>query len=276
MGAGRNDDDGQSFVRWSEDYLRFTRILIAAATLIILSTVGLQLLNPPYQPSEVAAQLLLLGTLIAAVRGGAGWGMAVAMVASLFYVLLKTEVFWATDVGVRDTAVIATRLVAFGLIGVVGGELFSRMRHSPGVSWGFGVDQWTGLRGGDWGAGLIRDSLGRMESSGEPFVVLLLSMSQTAPAGIRARRRRAMMRGIGRRIKSGIRMSDDVAWLDDGRFMILLRKTTALGAESVSSRIRQDLEHTFALDGRTLSVKLIDGTQGPAQFEELLVSTPRR
>lgn len=270
MGVGRADDDGRLFDRWSDDYLRFTRILIAVATLTIFATVGLQLMRPPYLPSEVAAQLMLLVVLIAAVRGGAGWGMAAAMFSSLFYVLLKTEVFSATDVGVTDTAVIATRLVAYGLVGVVGGEIFSRLRHGSGLSWGPGVDHWVGLRDSTWGLGLVRDALERWESSQEPFTVLVLTVSESAYGKARASHRRSMLRGIGRRIKSAIRMSDDVAWLDDGRFLILLRKTTATGAQAVWNRVALDLGRTFRLDSGAISVTMLDGAEGRNRFDSLL------
>lgn len=270
MGASRADDPVRFVDRWSYNYLRFTRVLIAVATLTIFATVALQLLTPPYLISEVAAQLLLLGVLIAAVRGGAGWGMAVAMAASLFYVLLRTEVFSATDVGFADTAIIATRLVAFGLIGVVGGEVFSRLKHGAGVSLSTGIDHWTGLRDGAWGAGVVRDALVRWETAGEPFVVCLLTVSPQSE-NTRASRRRSIMRGVGKRIRSDIRMSDAVAWLDDGRFLIVLPKTTLPGAQSVAARLTKDLRHTFSLEASALGIELLDPETNRPRIDDLLL-----
>ena len=270
MGAGRADDPVRFVDRWSDNYLRFTRILIAVATLTIFATVALQLLTPPYLISEVAAQLLLLVVLIAAVRGGAGWGMAAAMAASLFYVLLRTEVFSATDVGFADTAIIATRLVAFGLVGVVGGEVFSRLKHGAGVSLSTGIDHWTGLRDGAWGIGVVRDALARWETADEPFVVCLLTVSPQATHNARASRRRSIMRGVGKRIRSDIRMSDAVAWLDDGRFLIVLPRTTLTGAQSVAGRLTKDLRHTFSLEAPALAIELLEPETNRPRIDSLL------
>lgn len=270
MGAGRAYARTRSTDRWTADYLRFTRVLLAVATLTIFATVSLQVLSPPFRWSEVAAQLLLLATLIAAVRGGSGWGMAAAIAASVFYVLLRTEVFSATDVGLTDTAVIATRLIAFGLVGVVGGEIFSRLKHGSGVTLSTGLDQWTGLRDGSWGMSVVRDALERWSTDGEPFVVCLLGVSLAGLSESSALRRRSVLRGIGRRIKSDIRMSDDVAWLDDGRFLIVLPRTTLSGAQTVSARLVQDLAHTFSLDHAALSIEMLDVSVSRSRIDELL------
>jgi hypothetical protein len=190
------------------------------------------------EPVELIAQLMLFGVLFAAVRLGRRGGLIAAIFASTLYVVLRLELVAAGSLTTTGFYLIASRLLAFGLIGIVGGEACSHIKYSlASVEGRSALDEWSRVFNQRWACKTIEQARGRFMRYGEPFSLVILSVSPSVLTGLRASRQRQLTRLTADRIRSDIRMVDEVARLDDGRFLVLMPHTPVEGGRIVMNRL---------------------------------------
>ncbi|MGI9145203.1 MAG: diguanylate cyclase domain-containing protein, partial [Chloroflexota bacterium] len=64
----------------------------------------------------------------------------------------------------------------------------------------------------------------------------------------------ALLRGVGQRLTSGVRLSDLVARLGGDEFCVLLPGTTRGGAAQVATSLFELIDQPFVLEGRPVSI----------------------
>jgi len=258
-------------------YTGFERLLLIVGGVTVFASITVQLTGPAPEYSEIAAQVLLLGVLFGAVRYGAKGGMIAAIAASVVYVMLRTELFSSTEVGYQDTLVVASRLIAFGMVGVVGGEVCSRVRHGIAVlESGNALDDWSRVYNQAWAHKTLVAARERAARYQEPFSVILLSMSPSLFEGVRASRQRTMIRKLADHIRTGVRMVDEIARLDDGRFLVVLPHTPHAGGEIVAIRAADGLRAALGARDEAVRVRLLSTPDELTEIDALIEEiTPR-
>lgn len=252
-------------------YMRFERLLLIVGGVTVFASITVQLTGPAPEYSEIAAQILLLGVLFGAVRFGAKGGMIAAIVASAIYVILRTELFSSTAVSYGDTLVIASRLIAFGMVGVVGGEICSRFRHGIAVlESGNALDDWSRVYNQAWAHRTLVAARERSTRYQEPFSVVLLSMSPSLFDGVSASRQRTMIRKLADHIRTSVRMVDEIARLDDGRFVVVLPHTPQVGGEIVAQRAVDGVRAALGSRDEAVRVKLLSAPERIADIDALI------
>lgn len=219
-------------------YTHFERLVLTVGAAAVLGSLAASIpAGGKPELVEIVAQLGLFAVLFAAVRLGRRGGLIAAVLAAGAYVLLRVPTL-PGDLTVEVALVIASRMAAFGLLGVVGGEIATRLRYSLSrLEDGSAIDEWSHVFNERYIAQALQRALGRSTRYGEPFSVVLLGLSPSLFAGLTAARQRSLVRSLAERVRSDLRMVDEVGRLEDGRFVVLLPHTPKAGGNVVAERI---------------------------------------
>lgn len=227
-------------------YARFEKLVLLVGASAIIGAVALSMADGFPEMVELAAQGMLLLVLLVAVRTGRRGGLIAAIVASVIYIVLRIPALSATTMPGALLLIIASRLAAFGLVGVVGGELCSRVRYlMNGMENGVQIDDWSRVFNQRHACGELTKARSRFARYNEDFSVVMITLSPALFADLRPARQRSMVRAAADALRNDVRLVDEVARLSDGRFLILLPHTPLSGAQVVSARTGAHLRKTL-------------------------------
>ena len=148
-------------------YSNFEKLVIGLGAVTILGSILVSIAGNGWTGwTDFLAQLLLLPVLIAAVHRGRNAGLVAAVVASAAVVILELPVLASTsEVGSSDVGMIAFSIAAFGLVGIVGGDLCGRVkyvfaRYDQSAS----IDEWSRVYNQRTGGRTARERTGTLRS----------------------------------------------------------------------------------------------------------------
>lgn len=217
---------------------RFDRLVLVLGGAAVLGGASFSLASGEPRALPIFGQLLLFGVLIAAVVLGRRGGTYAALAASVLYVALLLPSLPEGGLSRNALLAIALRLLSFGVVGIVGAEVLTRVRYSlarpGGPAW---IDEWSRLYNQYFLHKELERAAEKYERYGEACSVVVLSMSPSALSGFRPARQRTLIRDLANRIRSDVRAVDQVARLDDGRFVALLPHTGREGGLVVRDRL---------------------------------------
>lgn len=218
-------------------YGSFERLALLAGGAVVLLPLAF-VAEPPLV--EVAAQVLLLGVLVAAVRWGRKGGMSAAVGASLAYMLLQSPAIVAGEPMTDSLFVpLLVRVLSYGIVGVLGGELCSRMKYLlSSMEETPAVDEWTRVYNQARIAELLRNAHGLHVRYGTPYGAVLVWLAPALTSELRPTKQRSVLRAVADHVRGDVRLVDDVGRLDDGRFLVLLPQTPKDGALVAAERVR--------------------------------------
>jgi GGDEF domain-containing protein len=247
-------------------YERFERLVIGLGAVIILGSFAFSLPSGSRpEPVEIAAQFFLLAILLAAIRTGRKGGLTAAVVASAVYAGMRIMSAPAAPLTGTTSLLIASRIGAFVLLGIIGGEAAARMRYAfTRFEDGTAIDEWTNVFNERYAARSISQALARSARYEEPFSVIVMTLSPSLFAGFQPGRQRSIVRGIAEHIRSDLRMVDEVARLDDGRFVLILPHTPKEGGQVVADRVCAATRAHLGARPETVTCESISG---PEDFE---------
>ncbi len=249
-------------------YSRFEALLLGAGAITVLGNI-LFILPEAREIREVAGQIMLLAVLAGAVHWGRKGGLIAAIAASVLYAV--TLVPLANSVGGVDTGLIsllAVRVLSYGVVGVLGGELcgrlkyvFTRLEHSESI------DEWSGVYNQRWLARLLDDALGQHTRYATPFSVVTLRIDTSMLQGLRPARLKKIIHSVANHIRNDLRLVDEVGRLEDGTFLILLPHTPGAGGAIVADRLARGVSDTL---GATESAISTDVVAAPESLEAVV------
>lgn len=218
-------------------YDTFERLVLVLGGASVLATLALAS-RTSLLAQEVIAQLLVFAVLFGAVHWGRRGGFWAAVIASITYVALWIPQLepgaWTSQVLV----LIVLRVVAYGLIGIIGGALCSRMKYVlASLEQASGVDDITGVYSEQMLARLLDGATGRFERYQESFCLITLEPTADALRAPSTNRERALVRRVAGHVQSDIRMVDEAARTSDGRMVVLLPHTSTEGGAVVTERL---------------------------------------
>lgn len=220
-------------------YSRFEQLALGLGTLFVATTLLISAHDGGPSVKEILAQLMLLGVMAAAVHFGRRGGFIAAVIASATYTLLSVPELLAQQ-GLTSNAflLLAARIAAYGLLGIVGGEACGRLRYALAR---FGrstdYDEWSQVFNQRHAAETLRKAMSGHERYGSPFALVLVSLAPSITADLGPVRTRTLVRSVANQLRNDLRMVDEVARLDDGRFFVLLPHTPYEGGVVVASRL---------------------------------------
>lgn len=242
-------------------YRWFERVILIAGGGSIAASVILSR-SDRQDPIEAAAQIMLFGVLIGAVHWGRKGGAAAAIMASLGYFLLRLPLATMIDGLSGDVLVLLlTRFLTFGVVGLAGGELCGRIKYFMAELEGHAtIDQWTRVYNQAHIHKLLSNAQGQFARYGTHYSVVTLTLSPSLTADLRPTKQRSVLRAVADHIRQDVRLVDDVARLDDGRFLMLLPQTPKEGALIAGERVRAGARDVLGAKDSSLSMMVL-GTE---------------
>lgn len=220
-------------------YSRFEQLAIGVGALFVTSTLLLSAHDGGPGLKEILAQVMLLGVIAAAVHFGRKGGFTAAVFASALYTLMSVPEL-SSGRGLTSTALLllVAHISAYGLVGILGGEASGRLRYTLarlGDSTDF--DEWSQVFNQRHAADTLRKSISSHERYGASFALVIVSLAPAIYADLGPKRTRTLVRAVANQMRGDLRMVDEVARLDDGRFFVLLPHTPYEGGCVVATRL---------------------------------------
>ena len=244
-------------------YVRFEQFVMGIATLAVLAMTIMAARDTSSALTESVAGLLLLAVLAAAVHFGRNGGLAAAIGASAIYTLMSVPAMTA-DRGLTSHALVllAMRVATYGLVGIVGGEACARLRHFlTRFANSDTFDEWSRLFNQRYASAVLDKALSGFQRYGHSFCVVLLTVAPSVTADLGPQKVRAVVRGVAGYLRGDLRMIDEVARLDDGRFFVLLPNTPTEGGALVAGRVCDGVRDLLGALDDSVSVRSLSAAE---------------
>ena len=260
-------------------YSRFESLVLAVG---LVAVVGSLFFSTGAMPifEEIVAQLLLLVVLLGAVHWGRKGGFVAATLASIIYIIMRIPLLVDQGGFSADVAsLVLVRVLTYGLIGIVGGELCGRIKYVfAKMEDSSSVDDWSQVYNQRFIVRALEAALGQFRRYETEFSVVLIEMSDTLTAELRVSKQKAIVRGIANYIRNDIRLVDELGRLDDGTFIAVLPHTPREGATVVADRLHKGVCHTVGSKQESVQVEVLaapaDIDSVDSMHQELLASLP--
>ncbi|PKQ38785.1 MAG: hypothetical protein CVT59_01510 [Actinobacteria bacterium HGW-Actinobacteria-1] len=223
-------------------YSRFELLMISLGVIVVVGSVILGPGTATVSWQEVIAQVLILGVLAAALHWGRDGGSVAAFAAILVYVIMRIPLLSTLGPSQNLIIMIVTRALTYALVGIIGGEFFGRIKYVfARIDGNSMLDELTQVYNRTYCSQSLKSGLGQFQRYQTPFSIAILSLAPGLLSDLRPSRQRLLLRSVATHIRNDVRLVDDVGYLGDGRFIIMLPQTPKTGAEIASDRIRRSV-----------------------------------
>ncbi|TFG62905.1 MAG: hypothetical protein E4H28_07105, partial [Gemmatimonadales bacterium] len=250
-------------------YSRFETLVLAVGIAAVIGSMFFSIGAAPIV-EEMVAQLLLLGVLIGAVHWGRKGGFIAAAIASVIYILMRAPLLIEEGLTPDVAALILVRILTYGLVGIVGGELCGRIKYVfAKMEDSNSVYEWSQVYNQRFIARALEASVGQFRRYETDFSIILLAVSDTLLDDLRPSKQRSMVRGIASYIRNDIRLVDELGRLEDGTFIAVLPHTPAEGAVVVAERLHKGVCDALGAKTESISANVLSTPNDAAEIDSL-------
>lgn len=254
-------------------YTRFEQLVLGIGAAAILGSLALSLPAGDTDLVEVFAQVMLIGVLFAAVTWGRRGGMAAALVAAAVYVVARIPLLASGDITGPALVMLITRLLSFGLVGILVAESCARLKYALARLEGqSALDDWSRVYNQPYIHSELVQACGRFRRYQEVMSVVVVEISSSVLADLAPARQRTVVRGIAEHIRADVRMVDEVARADDGRFLALLPHTPKAGGVIVTERLVRGVRSAVGARDEAVRVTCLSLPEDETAIDALIAS----
>jgi len=240
------------------EYGRFERLVIGITAVLVMLSIAITAISGGWDTGELVGQIAIVAVMATAVHWGRRVGTFAALAACLVYLALQLPLL-ATGLSTEGFVLMASRFAGYCVIGIVGGELFSRLKYLLSSTSGVNaIDDWSRVYNQHYAASALNEAIERRERYDEPFSAIIVSVTSPTIEGHRPEQLRTEARAIAGVLRDDVRMIDDVARLDDGRFMVLLPHTPGRVAPVVAGRLTDSVCRTLGAKDDCVEARCLD------------------
>lgn len=253
-------------------YSHFETLALILGALAVVASVFMAPTATP-QAAEVAAQLLLIVVLFGALHWGRNGGFLAALLAISLYVVMRLPLLQAEGLSGDMLTMLASRAVMYTLVGIVGGELASRIKYlfarmeSDAL-----VDSITGVYSPRFAAESIMSGVGQWERYSTDFSLVRIVLEPTLYAAFKPARYRQVMRQVTGHVRNDIRMVDDLAFAAPATLIVLLPRTPGAGASVVADRLLTGVSDLLGTHREALVVSVLSANTDADALRKLAES----
>ncbi len=225
---------------------------------------------------EVVAQLLLIGIVFAALRYGSRGGALASMLGLVIYVLMRSSLIASDGLTATVLQLIGIRAVLYGSVGIVGGEICSRIKYFfMQLEHADYIDQDTHLYSAAYIEKLLRTHMAQHSRYKSVFSLIMVSLDRECMMTMKRKEAHRLMRDVGGLLRHDVRVIDEVGRLDTATFAVLLPNTPKAGAEVASGRLTRTVMPTLRkhrLDDGEAKVTALSFPEDEQAIRELIRS----
>lgn len=254
------------------EYARFERLVIGGTLLLVLLTVAASIASGAADAAEIIGQLAIVGVMGAAVHWGRKAGTIAALAACLLYLVLRLPMLSA---GMTPQAfpLVVSRLAGYCLIGIVGGEVFARVKYLCSGAAGYNViDDWSRVYNQRYAARALEQAVVRHKRYREPFSMVIIRLEPVVTGSQKPEQLRGLVRRVASFLRDDVRMIDDVAHLDDGRFVVLLPHVPGTAAPAVADRLGTGISQTLGVQRSSVTATYLSAAEDTSALEQFAAS----
>ncbi len=243
-------------------YERFEWLTIGVGAAAIFATLAM---NYSAQSGPAAqdmlpllfAQLLLLGVLISAVHWGRKGGFTAALAATVVFMVMRVPSIVSGESLADNLQMVIIYTVSYGIVGVLGGEMCSRIKYFfARLEDAFNIDEDSRVYNQQFLAQHLSGQLAQVARYDATFGLAIFTLSPNLTVDLRPAKVRSLVRTVANHIRDDVRLVDDVARLDDGRFVIVLPHTPKAGAVVASERVRAGVRDALGAKDESVAVEV--------------------
>lgn len=250
-------------------YSRFEALVLVVGIGAVAGSVLFSFQSAPVA-EEIIAQALLLGVLLGAVHWGRSGGSIMALAASVIYIAMRLPlVIGAHGLSLDIATLLIIRVLTYGLIGIVGGELCNRIKYIfARLEGSSSIDEWSQVYNERFIYRALMAASGQQARYDTPYTVVLIKVAASVMDDLRAAKQRTLVRGVAGHIRGDIRLVDEAGRLDDGRFIVVLPHTPKDGGRIVAERLNAGVARVLGARDESVTTTVL-GT--PDDLDELAV-----
>lgn len=250
-------------------YARFEILSLVLGTVVIVGSLFLPATRQTI-PTEAAAQFLLILVLASALHWGRNGGFVAALIAIAIYVGMRYPQLTAEGLSPDVVTMIVSRALAYAVIGLVGGELAGRLKYllTRGER-NTMIDPVTRVYSARYAGQAIASAVGKHRRYGTSCSILTLTISPAVWLDLKSSRMNALMRRVASHLRNDVRLVDDVAYHDNGGFVLVLPETGADGAGVVARRLRAGIGDVAGCGTNEVTVRVLTCGADDAELEAL-------
>lgn len=253
-------------------YSHFETLALVLGALAISASVFMAPTAAP-QAAEVTAQLLLIVVLGGALHWGRNGGFLAAVIAIAIYVAMRIPLLQAQGLSGDLLTMLGTRTVMYGLVGVIGGEVASRIKYVfAKIENDSLVDSLTGVYSQRYAAESILSGLGQWERYRTNFSLVIFVIDDSLYSGFKSARYRQLMKQVAGHLRNDVRMVDDLAFAAPATFLVLLPGTPEGGASVVSERLGNGVSDLLGAKRESLPATVMSAETSAAAMRALAQS----
>jgi GGDEF domain-containing protein len=222
-------------------YRTFELLVIVFGTAAVLGTAVAGMIQGTGF-AEIVAQLMLLPVLVAALHFGRNGGFLAALFATALYVGLRLPDLAQAGLASPLTPLVVVRSLTYILVGVVGGELASRIKYFfLSLENRQLVDEETGVYGSKHVGSLLCQLIEENRRYGHAFSTCSLDVDESYVPSQETRRRRgaSLAKDIASGLRSDVRAVDEVGRVSPLGFLVLFPNTPADGGKVAARRLER-------------------------------------
>ncbi len=196
---------------------------------------------------EIVAQLLLLLVLLGALHWGRRGGYIAALIAVGIYLALRLPMILAAG-AVSGTLVqlLVTRAVVYGAVGIVGGEICSRIKYFfLKLEDRDYIDEVTHLYNASYLRQLLRAHIAEFDRYQSIFSIVLVRLDGDKLPPLGKQQGRSVLRDAGNALLGDIRLVDEMGRFSESVFCVILPKTPLQGGQVAAGRLEKTVGNSL-------------------------------
>ncbi len=199
-----------------------------------------------------------MAVLVGAVHWGRNGGFFAAVAATLLYILIRIPTFLADGLTSPVLELIVIHTLAYGLVGILGGELCIRMKYIfASMEDANSLDHVTHVFNERYLSCRLEKTIGEHERYGSHVSLVLLMLDPALYLPLRKLKQRELLLSVAFHIRNTIRLVDDLGRLNDGRFLLILPNTPREGGEITADRMRASVRELLGARDESITVEVL-------------------
>jgi GGDEF domain-containing protein len=153
---------------------------------------------------------------------------------------------------------LATRVLIFGVVGILGGEACGRLRvFFTRATNGAIYDEWSQAFNQAYAYAALTKSIASFERYEQQFTVAVVTLAPSLTSDLGPQRVRNVVRGVAKHLRNDVRMVDEVSLLNDGRFLVLFPNTPVENAKTPATRLARGVRHLLGAKDESVTAQCL-------------------